>query len=260
MKTRVLVAIALSVVCVRATCGQDTKEAEESFRRGAALMRQHKYSDAIPFLKDAEKAFPTNASVLWNLGIAQADVGNHKEALDVWQRYRRVEPDDWKAIPKLVQAYQALGDRPARDREILALQDLKRKANDAELARAEKFCREQFVAAEQKVFAFQMFEPKGSKPVYYRFSVVDAKGNESFYISVGSYDSTTEVARELGEVPKTGRLYHLDRYEGKNHQSFVFWKVQPEYEVARKAVVEILEGKRRPVSASSREVVPPLAP
>ena len=226
---------------------------EAAFSRGAELMQKRQFKEAVPYLKQAEKAFPTTPSVLWNLGIASAELANHAEALNYWEKYRKAKPEDWKAIPKVIQAFQAMGDTRARDREIKALYDRRAKDPDPDLRKADRFCREQFVVAGRKVFAFEVFDPQGDRRIYYRFSIIDGvSGRETSFISLGSYDATTAIARELGEIPKTARAYHIDRYEGASHQTYAHFNEKPSYETVRKATVEILGGKARAVSGSSR--------
>lgn len=81
---------------------------------------------------------------------------------------------------------------------------------------------------------------------------MDKKGEEEFHISLGSYDDTTEIARELGEISKNERLYHLDEYRGTQHKTYAFFKTKPDYDRIRPTVLNILEGKLTPISASSR--------
>ena len=50
-------------------------------------MKEGQHKDAIRYLERARTEYPDNASILWNLGIAQAEIGNHREAVNVWERY-----------------------------------------------------------------------------------------------------------------------------------------------------------------------------
>jgi hypothetical protein len=59
----------------------------------------------------------------------------------------------------------------------------------------------------------------------------------------GRRGGTTAIARELHEIPKEARLYHLDRYDKGVHSTLGFFEEQPSYEVVRKAVVDALEGR-----------------
>jgi tetratricopeptide (TPR) repeat protein len=223
---------------------------EAAFKRGAELMEKGQFKEAVPYLKRAEKAFPTAPPILWNLGIASAELGNHAEALIYWQKYHKGEPD-WRSIPKLIQSYQAMGDLKARDRELRALYDLRASGKDPKLAAADKFCREQFVAGGQKIFAYEIFEPRGERRMYYRFSIVGADGRETSFIWLGSDDTTTQIMRELGKLSKTQWAFHIDRQTGGLHQTYAHFNEKPPYEVVRKAVGEIVAGKVRPVSGST---------
>ena len=82
--------------------------------------------------------------------------------------------------------------------------------------------------------------------------MVDALGMEDFYISLGSYDDTTEIARELKKIPTSNRLYHLDEYSASGHKTYAFFNFKPGYDQVRTNVVNILEGKMKPISSSSK--------
>ena len=82
--------------------------------------------------------------------------------------------------------------------------------------------------------------------MYYRFSIVDeASGDETSFVSLGSYDDTTAISRELGEIPKDARVYHVDRYTGGMHETYGFFNEQPSYETVRKIVAGRLSEKPR---------------
>jgi hypothetical protein len=89
---------------------------------------------------------------------------------------------------------------------------------------------------------------------WYRFEVSGKKGEKSlFRITLGSYDFSTQAARQLGQIEKDERMFHLDSYAGRDHATFAMIGAKPlSYEQTRKLVVEIIEGKRRPISGSSR--------
>jgi len=252
MRTHLLLALAILLLASNPLFAADDAAAEAAFKRGVELMEKRAFKDAIPLLQQAEKSFPDAPGLLWNLGIASAEIEDHAQALAYWQKYRKSEPDDWKAIPKLIQTYQATGDLKARDRELEALYALRAGGKDAAVAKADKFCREQFVVEGRKVFAFETFDPHGPRRMFYRFSVVDAAGNEAEYISLGSYDSTTEVARETGQISDKQRMYHVDRYRDADHWTFAMVTDKPTYEAVRTMVVAILQGKAQALSSSSR--------
>jgi tetratricopeptide (TPR) repeat protein len=226
--------------------------AEAAFKVAIELMAKGEYKRAIPYLIRVQTDAPVDTSLLWNLGLAYAATGEHRRAVETWQSYRRIAPDDWLARAKLIQGYQALGDLKARDGEIKSLYDYRENSSDPKVKTAERFCREQCVMGNRSVFVFEYFSPQGPWQKYFRFSVLNKKGEEAFYISLGSYDVTTEIARDLGEIPKNERMYHLDEYTENLHKTYGLFKAKPEYDRLRPMVLDILEGKLKPVSASSR--------
>lgn len=108
------------------------------------------------------------------------------------------------------------------------------------MAAAKRFCREQFRHERQKFFVFEYFEPSGEHRVYLAFVAVTEAGEEAYRISLGSYDSTNEIAWELGDLPRSKRLFHLDRYENGTHATLSFYEFQPDYERVRSDVLAYL--------------------
>ena len=249
----VFLAMACQAIAGQA-CAREDLAPKAAFQRGADLLEKRHFKEAVPYLKQAEKAFPTAPSVLWNLGLANAQLGNASEALHYWQRYRKAKPQDWRGIAMLIQAFQAMGDAQARDRELLALYERRAKREDPDLSNARAFCRDRFVVARHRLLALEYFDPQGGDRLYYRFSIGDDKtGKETSYISLESDDYTTKVARELGEISASQLAYTVDRYEGANHWTYAHFNERPSYDVVRQLVVDILQGKATPVSASARE-------
>lgn len=159
-----LTAVALGLFALIGSSLADDKSkrlaAEGLFKKATDLMQREHYTEAIPYLKQVERDFPENPAVLWNLGIALVGTGDHLKAAETWRNLRKVSPDDWRARSKLVQAYQALGDRNARDTEIKSLYEHRENSSDPKVKNDERFCREQAVMAGQTVYAFEYFSRK----------------------------------------------------------------------------------------------------
>lgn len=214
---------------------------EAAFSRGAELASAGEHEAAIPFFERAATAYPHDQAVLWNLGIANAAIGAHEQALGYWSLYRQLYHADWRGRAKVIQAHQALGDLAARDREREALFSARAEVPaDHDLRMADRYCREQAKVAGKTVFAFEYFEPKGSHPVFYSFSVVDDAGYEVFAISLGSYQATNEIQWEMGTLPRSKRIYHLDRYDRNMHSTYAFFEEKPGYDELRRIVARIL--------------------
>lgn len=230
----------------------DKLSTEAAFKTATELMEKQDYKRAIPYLTRVQADVPVDSSVLWNLGLAFAAIGEHAKAIETWQSYRKIAPDDWQARAKLVQSYQALGDLKARDEEIKSLYEYRKNSSDPKVNTAERFCREQAVMGKRSVFVFEYFSPSGDRKQFLRFCVLNKKGDVDYYISLGSYDTTTQIARELGEIPKNERMYHLDEYTDNRHATYGFFKTKPDYEEVRPMVVSVLEGKLKPTSGTTR--------
>lgn len=194
--------------------------------------------------------------VLWNLGTMRAQLEEHERALAVWDAFRRLVPEDWRARSKVIQACQALGDTARLERERAELLALHRAGGDSELAEERHYCREQFRMGDVPVVAYEHFDPSGPQRVFYAFLVGNPDGTLAGRYSLGSYDFTTEFSRERGEIGPDERVYHLDWYAGALHSSLGFYKVLPSYETTRAHVIAALTGTLQPSSHSIRPESP----
>jgi tetratricopeptide (TPR) repeat protein len=234
--------------------GTETMSPDEAFRKAVELTNASQHAEAIPLFLIAYRAFPENDAVLWNLGVASAEVNDSHEALKYWLSYRKLKPQDWRAYAKLIQTYQALGDTEARDREQSALFELRRTSSpDSEIRKVEYFCREQMTIARKKTFAFEFFEPKGDQQVFLMFVISTVSGKEEFRITLGSYENTNQIAWETGSLSKDKRLYHIDRYDRNGHSTYGFYETKPSYESVRTKVTEILNNQTKPLSSTTHK-------
>lgn len=231
-------------------CSAVDQTPQEKFANVVALLNAHKPAEALPILVDLSKTNPT-ASVFWNLGLSAADVGDNGEALYAWRSYRELDPKNWQARAKLVQTYHALGDMAARDKERAELVALWQAGTDPQLSSQAMFCREQFKQDGHKVMALEYFNPSGPRLVVYSFIILNESGQQDYKISLGSYDSTNQVALELGERPKDTRIYHLDLYRGNLHETHGMYLGQPGYDQIRQVVVDVLKGTNKAMSSTA---------
>lgn len=90
---------------------QDTAiSGEEAFRQALELLDANEHEKAIPLLEVALEEHPESRGALWNLGTSALITERYDLATTIWSRYRALEPDDWQALPKLVQAHQGSGN------------------------------------------------------------------------------------------------------------------------------------------------------
>ncbi len=238
---------------------KDKPDAEGAFRIGNALMGQKKYCDALTQYKQGLESVSEDTSLLYNGGLAAFKCRQYGQALDLWNRLKTIDSDDWQTRAKLIQVYQALGKPQERDAERLALFELRKRDPNKELAKLEECCRDQFEAGGEKVMAFEQFELKGDRALRYVFSILDESEHEEKYrISLGSYETTNAVWRETSKPrPKEGeRLFHLDGYYEWGHATYGMYYPEPSYDQVRATVIEILEKKKNPVSTSTKASKP----
>ena len=242
----------VAVLLLTANIARGAADSQATFEQAVALLNSQKYAEAIPLLQEVLKSVPESQGALWNLGIAAAEVGDHALALEAWTRYRDLAPNNEGVIAKLIQAYQGLGRFVERDKERESLFALHRSLPPEESAKSPFYCREQFRTEGTKVMALEFFQPTGPRQIFYRFEVLDDTGKESFFFSLGSYDLTTQIARELREISGDQRAYHIDKYQGATHWTYAHFNSLPTYDDVRAIVVDAMSGKAHPVSGSRR--------
>lgn len=207
-----------------------------------ALAKQRRYDEAIALLEKLEIKEPAEIiSIGWNLGQLNADAGHHEKALNYWKSLVIFEPRNMHLQSKIIQAHQALGQMSARDQAIERILSMYRNNDDPAYIRRNMFCREQYRIGDWKILVFQYLDPGSKNQLFYRYTATDATGEEKFRLSLGSYQSTTDFARQSGEIPSDARLYHLDFYEKTTHRTYGMFKTQPGYDELRGRTEKILE-------------------
>lgn len=244
-------AVTLILSCGLAGTSLAGDELEDAYARAVEHMSSQRFAEAIPILVRIRKAAPENPNVIYNLGLAYAAVGRSREALDCWTKMCELEPGDWQHRAKIVQACQALGRKKDRDQAIAEVLRIWEEDRASKRAQRPWFCREQFDLKGRRVFGVQYFAPEPERTVYMAFLFLDAEGAEEFRISLGSYDSTNEIARATGEIGKDERLYHVDYYAKGEHRTYGFWKRKLEYEELRELAIKAAAGKLRAISSST---------
>src|SRR5690242_12949533 len=90
---------------------------ERLYRGAMTAAREGRLYEAADMLDQMMALDPNFPDAWWNLGTFRAQLNQHAQALSVWDIYRRMVPDDWRARVKVIQSCQALGDTARRDRE-----------------------------------------------------------------------------------------------------------------------------------------------
>lgn len=225
-----------------------------AFEEGLRLMRAGDYAGARKQFLAASAADPDADGPLYNAGAAAYGAGDYPGAAASWEKLAARRPADWRVRESLVQAWQAAGDSAKRDAARQALRGMKRAGRDRELAAAEFFCRERFTEGNRTVMALEYFELTPPKGKIYSF-VVSAPGGAApdYVVSLGSYESTTQVARQMKEIGPEERLFHLDAYLADNsHETLGMFKKRPGYEEVRNMVTSYMRGGLKALTSLKR--------
>lgn len=231
----------------RAALKLDARHVRALVGLGAALVEQDREDEGLKCFLQAIDADPKSLLARHNAGQVYQNQGKHKEALEQFAAALAIAPDDVRVLSKMVQLHEALGRTKERDQYREKLFELHEQGKAAQPL----FCREQLRAGDKRVMALEYFELSGERAVRYRFEVLDKTGRRLYLLSLGSYGLTNQIARETGELKPGERLFHLDYYGQAEHRTYAMYRSEPSYEDVRKAVVEVIEGKRRPISSST---------
>ena len=215
------------------------------------LGEKQKYDEARALWTKALQIEPN--SVFGHLVAAQLC---HEQGLDAQAREHfsailRIDAEQQAALSGMVQLCQSTGETAERDGYIARLYTLFRAKENT----SPYFCRERFKVGEHVVYAYEYYELAGDTALQYRFDVSDAKGKQVLYrVSLGSYDITTQIAREGGVIKPGERMYHLDSYRstptGTSHRTYRMFTAKPTYEETRKLVGEVVLDKIQPASGT----------
>ena len=245
---RLALVLAAVFVCSSPAFAQEPDPGAMRLAEADEFFAQKRYPEAIAKYRECLAASPDRPTALYNGGLAAYQAGQFDVAVEWWERLHGLEPKDTGVLAKLVQAHQARGEREKRDATRAELLRQRAQLPEAERRKRERYCRDQFRVGDQRVMAFEYFELTGDRALRYRFSILDADGAEKEYVSLGSYEMTTRVARELEQIGKEDRLFHLDGYFGKakNYAAFDVFKKEPGYDDVREAVIEIVKKRTEP--------------
>lgn len=199
----------------------------------------------------ALRADPSNSVALYNLGMLNYLADDFEDAAQYWKTLAGLEPTDWEVREKLIQAYWGLGNSEAANAEIAVLREAYQSGKHLELNEKGFFICDQIQVGKIRAYVFEYYEPKGKRPITWKFRLNSGEETLDHYLSVGSYPSATEFAREEGTIGPDEHKFHLDGYwSDGSHVLYGFYRNRPPYQVIRKEVQRILEGTQQPVSGT----------
>ena len=204
-------------------------------------------------LNAALRENPENRSALYNLGLLNYLGETPEESIAPWTKLERLEPHDWKLKAKIIQAYSASGQKEEREKRIKELRSLRSSGQYPDLSEETFFIRDQFQAGDFYVYVFDYYDMDANwrmGPIAWKFYLTKDGEDADSFISLGSYDTTTQIAREMGDIGEKDRVFHLDEYwSNGSHATHGMYKNRPEYDPIKEKVVQILKGKAKPRSS-----------
>jgi tetratricopeptide (TPR) repeat protein len=215
------------------------------FSKATQLLDAGHYAEALPLLKDIASRAPGSPGAFMNLGLAAAESGDHRLALQAWSRYHELAPQDTKAFGKIIQAHQALGQLKERDQVRDQLIAYRNSLPPDQRERFAFYVRDQFDVAGQHFMVLEYFEPKSPMRLYYKFAAVDNNHKAIYNFTLTSSDSETVAARQLGRIGKDGRIYGLDKNEEGKSTVYDLLTTAVSYDEVRSLVIEAMEGRSR---------------
>lgn len=200
----------------------------------------------------AVEQIPDDVDTNYNLGQLYQNSGQHDSAIKQFEKVVELEPTDWRAIAKLVQENEAIGETAARDAAIEKIYAIWRSNVSEELSEQGFYIREQRHLENGKLYVLEYFELKGERARKIVFKLQDQQtGEAKFEVSLGSYEATTEFARASGSVGPDERVFHLDGYAPNgSHYTYAFFNSMPTYETIKEIALKALAGGQEVISAT----------
>lgn len=225
--------------------------------RAAALLQAGHRQEALHAFQAIIAAKPSDPSeALFQAATISYEDGNWRTAKPLAQQLVKLRPGSFVSWELMIQVYQAAGEQEDRDLAIQSLYDAWHSAPDAETRARITFRRDRIAGPKHTVIAQEALDPGGDDIVRYVFDPVDNAGPAAHLIVLRSDNDTNARWRDNGTVAPDTNVYHLDTIEqladGKtSDRSYAFYTEQPDYDLIRNKVVQILHGEIKPLNGDA---------
>lgn len=190
------------------------------------------------------KESPSYPNVLFNIGVIELGYEHYREAEMAFIEMVQIMPEDYHSYAKLVQVYygtkQYASAKQYKDELYSAYQKGLLTGNLKDM-----YCFDQFSWKDKQIQAFERFQEGPSTDIYMKhlFYVVDKHDNIAFRIQT----EYSPVSVENG-----GAKYLLCMTKGNKHYTYhIGFNDNFEYDDLKKSVIDVLEGKLKPVASSA---------
>lgn len=205
------------------------------------------YAGALRIFRQVIAADPTDI-VAYNVSAnCSLRLGDYPSAIDLFQHALQLRPDEWHNLGGLMRAYTLAGMNPDRDALRKHIAELER---EGKLPPEFNYVFETFQAADKKVEVAEFPQIHGFYGERYRFKVFDVAGKVVFCVTLES-DSAEQpnwAKQHPKEAAAGARQFSLDGYAADSHSAYSFYDGEPPYEHVRAEVMQVLAGKKQPIS------------
>ncbi len=218
---------------------------------GALFASEKNYAQAEVALKFSSTLNPAHINSHYNLAQMYQLQGKNAEALELFQRVVDLDQTDYRSLAKVIQCSRSLSDFEREESARTAMYALWKSAAVQELTEQGFYIRDQFTHGGHRFFVLEYFELKGGRALRYKFMEKDGAGASVRNISLGSYATTTAVARESGSIAEDARMFHVDAYYPNGlHETYAMLTEEPSYHETRAVVMKILNEELQPISST----------
>jgi len=207
----------------------DPAFSDAMYNAGLLLARMGKPEEALARWSDANKADPAFIDAYYNAGQLRYNRKEFAMALEQWSKAGAHSPQDFDIAKKILQCYNALGDRSAAVKARERVFALWR--TDEKVHKLTEYVFDQFDVGKAHIYANETFDPKGELFYVYTFRVT---GPDNKVIGTVQLESSA-VIQEMGTP------YILGVSRGKEHRTTKQgFKTLPDYSALKPLVVELI--------------------
>jgi tetratricopeptide (TPR) repeat protein len=176
---------------------------------------------------------------LFNIGLSHQLLGNAELAKTAFEELYKQNPEDYRAIAKLIQAYFSMGefDKAKPLKEILYNAYKSKKLPEI---MSDKFCFDQFKWNDKTIMAFEFFDEKQDEllSVKHKFYVTDGNGTIEWFIQS---ESSLVVRQTKGK-------YILVAVKDSKYSSYWSYKFDEDFDYTplKAQVLKILNNEIKP--------------
>lgn len=255
MLNRFIAAVLAAIILAAAPVHAAETRVEQLVATARGLAAQGNLNDALTVSAMALDEDPGNFSALYYaVAIAKA-AGKPGVIAAKLDKLGPSLPDSKRFGLKQAQleAYYAAQDADEVARIRGEIIDLWRNSPDAQIKGQTVFVRENITVERNLiVLATEALELRGPRAIRYKFTALQGNDRPVRVVTLGSYDFTTKVAKEIENKPADWRMWHLDAYEpdGRHATLGMFGDGEPSYDAARATAIAWFKGEFSAMSSS----------